>query len=272
MHLIDIGVNLTNPSFASKEQEVLDRAYGAGVAQLILTGTNVDSSEQALQMCHQLDQSAQRLFSTAGVHPHSASDWTAQTEQQLQALLKEPSVVAVGECGLDFNRDFSPRPQQEQVLHAQLALAATLNLPVFLHEREADERLLAILREYRDHLPGAVIHCFTGEKRALFSYLDMDLHIGITGWICDERRGTHLHPLVREIPSGRLMLESDAPWLLPRSLRPKPKNGRNEPAYLPEVLREVALHRGETPEDVAAHTTACARAFFSLPMLNESAL
>ena len=267
MQLIDIGVNLTNPSFASKEREVLDRAYAADVGQLILTGTSVESSEQALQMCRQLDESGQRLFSTAGVHPHSASSWTLETEKQLQALLKENSVCAVGECGLDFNRDFSPRPQQEKVLEAHLTLAVALQLPVFLHERDADQRLLAILRDYRDQLPAAVVHCFTGEKRALFSYLDMDLHIGITGWICDERRGTHLHPLVRNIPRGRLMLESDAPYLLPRSLRPKPKNGRNEPAYLPEVLREVALHRGESEADVAAHTTACARAFFSLPAI-----
>ena len=101
----------------------------------------------------------------------------------------------------------------------------------------------------------------------MFSYLDLDLHIGITGWICDERRGTHLHPLVKEIKAGRLMLESDAPYLLPRTLRPKPKNGRNEPAYLTEVLREVALHRGDTEEALAAHTTACARAYFNLPIL-----
>ncbi|RAU44373.1 MULTISPECIES: TatD family hydrolase [unclassified Pseudomonas] len=267
MQLIDIGVNLTNPSFASKEREVLDRAYAADVAQLILTGTDVAGSEQALHLCRELDEAGQRLFSTAGVHPHSASAWTLDTENALRALLRETPVRAVGECGLDFNRDFSPRPQQEKVFEAQLALAAASKMPVFLHEREADERLLAILREYRDHLPGAVVHCFTGEKKALFAYLDLDLHIGITGWICDERRGTHLHPLVREIPRGRLMLESDAPYLLPRSLRPKPKNGRNEPAFLPEVLREVAAHRGETPQDVAAHTTACARTFFGLPDL-----
>jgi TatD DNase family protein len=265
MQLIDIGVNLTNPSFAGKERDVLDRAYAAGVAQLVLTGTSVEGSEQALQMCRQLDESAERLFSSAGVHPHSASNWTLDTEKQLHALLKESSVCAVGECGLDFNRDFSPRPQQEKALETQLALAVELQLPVFLHERDASERLLAILRDYRDRLPAAVVHCFTGEKRALFSYLDMDLHIGITGWVCDERRGTHLHPLLREIPRGRLMLESDAPYLLPRTLRPKPKNGRNQPAYLPEVLREVAQHRGESLQDVAAHTTACARAFFSLP-------
>lgn len=265
MQLIDIGVNLTNASFASQRQAVLDRAYAAGVDQLLLTGTSVEGSEHALQLCHELDESAQRLFSTAGIHPHSASDWTGDTEQQLRALLKENRVRAVGECGLDFNRDFSPRPQQEKVLEAHLELAVELQMPVFLHERDANQRLLEILRDYRDRLPAAVVHCFTGEQRALFSYLDLDLHIGITGWICDERRGSHLHPLVKDIPRGRLMLESDAPYLLPRTLRPKPKNGRNEPAYLPEVLREVALHRGETLEDLAQHSSDTARKFFALP-------
>ncbi|WP_268800757.1 TatD family hydrolase [Pseudomonas huanghezhanensis] len=270
MQLIDIGVNLTNTSFIGKEREILNRAYEAGVGQLVLTGTSVENSEQAMQLSHELDESATRLFCTAGVHPHSASDWTADTEKQLRALLGERRVLAVGECGLDFNRDFSPRLQQEKALEAHLALAVELQMPVFLHERDANERLLEILRDYRDRLPAAVVHCFTGEKRALFSYLDLDLHIGITGWICDERRGTHLHPLVREIPRGRLMLESDAPYLLPRTLRPKPKNGRNEPAYLPEVLREVALHRDETLADVAAHTTACAQAFFGLPEIQST--
>ncbi|MFJ7145642.1 MAG: TatD family hydrolase [Pseudomonadales bacterium] len=265
MQLIDIGVNLTNPCFAEKHQAVLDRAYEAGVCQLILTGTSVEGSEQALELCQQLDSNGQRLFATAGLHPHSASDWNADSSRRLRALLSEPRVRAVGECGLDFNRDFSPRPQQEKVLEEHLALAAELQLPVFLHERDANQRLLDILRDFRDRLPAAVVHCFTGEQRALFSYLDLDLHIGITGWICDERRGTHLHPLVRNIPRGRLMLESDAPYLLPRSLRPKPKNGRNEPAYLTEVLREVALHREETPKDLANHSTACSRAFFRLP-------
>ncbi|ROL66916.1 hydrolase TatD [Pseudomonas protegens] len=265
MQLIDIGVNLTNPCFAEKHQAVLDRAYEAGVCQLVLTGTSVEGSEQALELCQQLDTNGQRLFATAGLHPHSASDWSADSSRRLRALLSEPRVRAVGECGLDFNRDFSPRPQQEKVLEEHLALAAELQLPVFLHERDANQRLLDILRDFRDRLPAAVVHCFTGEQRALFSYLDLDLHIGITGWICDERRGTHLHPLVRNIPRGRLMLESDAPYLLPRSLRPKPKNGRNEPAYLTEVLREVALHREENPTDLANHSTACARAFFRLP-------
>lgn len=269
MQLIDIGVNLTHPSFEQKHEAVLARALAAGVCQMVLTGTSLHGSEQALGLCRRLDEEANRLFCTAGVHPHDASSWTSDSAGELRALLREPEVRAVGECGLDFNRDFSPRAQQEKALEEQLALAAELRLPVFLHERDADQRLLQILRSYRDHLSAAVLHCFTGERRALFAYLDLDLHIGLTGWICDERRGTHLQALVREIPQGRLMLESDAPFLLPRTLRPKPKDGRNEPAYLTEVLREVALHRDESPASLAAHSTACARRFFDLPVVAE---
>ncbi|MWV12729.1 hydrolase TatD [Pseudomonas sp. R-28-1W-6] len=267
MQLIDIGVNLTHPSLARQRDAVLARAREAGVCQLVLTGTSLAESEQALAFCSELDASGQRLFSTAGVHPHDASQWNGDSARQLRALLSQAPVRAVGECGLDFNRDFSPRPQQEKALEEQLALAVELQRPVFLHEREAGERLTAILREFRDRLPAAVVHCFTGEKATLYGYLDLDLHIGITGWICDERRGTHLQALVREIPAGRLMLESDAPYLLPRSLRPKPKSGHNEPAFLGEVLREVALQRGESQATLAAHTTASARAFFNLPSL-----
>ncbi|MCY1486957.1 3'-5' ssDNA/RNA exonuclease TatD [compost metagenome] len=265
MQLIDIGVNLTHASFARQLEAVLERARQAGVCQLVLTGTSLAGSAESLALCRQLDDSGQRLFCTAGVHPHEASAWTASSTGELRGLLGEAEVRAVGECGLDFNRDFSPRPAQEKALEEQLALAVDLQLPVFLHEREADQRLREILRDYRDRLPAAVVHCFTADRKALFGYLDLDLHIGITGWICDERRGTHLHPLMKDIPQGRLMLESDAPYLLPRSLRPRPKH--NEPAFLPEVLHEVARHRGESPEALAAHSTAAARAFFALPVI-----
>lgn len=270
MQLIDIGVNLTHPSLAREAQVVLRRAREAGVVQLLLTGTSLDESEAALRLCEELDESGQQLFSTAGVHPHDAKEWNADSERLLRDLLHQPRCRAVGECGLDFNRDFSPRPLQEQALEAQLQLAVELQLPVFLHEREADTRLLAILRHYRDQLPAAVVHCFTGERQALFGYLDLDLHIGITGWICDERRGTHLHGLVGNIPGNRLMLESDAPYLLPRTLRPRPKSGHNEPAYLPYVLSEVARHRGQSEAELAAQTTATARRFFNLPDWSEN--
>jgi TatD DNase family protein len=263
MQLIDIGVNLTHASFAGQVAEVLARADAAGVSQMLVTGTSLEGSAQGAALCRQHDPQGHCLFATAGVHPHDASQWNAQSAADLAVLLRDERVRAVGECGLDFNRDFSPRPQQERALEAQLALAAELQMPVFLHEREASQRLLEILRDYRDRLPAAVVHCFTGERRSLYGYLDMDLHIGITGWICDERRGTHLHELVRDIPRGRLMLESDAPYLLPRTLRPRPRH--NEPAFLVEVLHEVARHRGETAQLLAAHSSASARAFFRLP-------
>ncbi|MFK3941821.1 TatD family hydrolase [Pseudomonas monteilii] len=268
MHLIDIGVNLTHSSFEGRHAEILERALEADVVQMVVTGTSLPVSEQSVEVCERWDETGQRLFATAGVHPHEASDWTVDSEHRLRALLQHDRVKAVGECGLDFNRDFSPRSQQEKAFEAQLTLAVELGLPVFLHERDASERMLAILTPYRDHLSAAVVHCFTGERQALFAYLDLDLHIGITGWICDERRNTHLHPLVSSIPQDRLMLESDAPYLLPRSLRPKPKHGRNEPAFLPEVLHEVARHRGQSPVQLAQQSTACARAFFGLPVID----
>lgn len=266
MQLIDIGVNLTHPSLAREARAVVERASAAGVVQMVLTGTDLADSQQAAELSRQLDPRGLQLFSTAGVHPHQASGWSSGMADDLRLLLAQPGVCAVGECGLDFNRDFSPRSLQEKALEQQLELAVKLQLPVFLHERDASERLLAILRQFRDRLPAAVVHCFTGDKAALYGYLDLDLHIGITGWICDERRGSHLHALVGQIAQGRLMLESDAPYLLPRTLKPKPKSGQNEPAYLPLVLHEVALHRGETVEQLAAHSTACARQFFGLPL------
>jgi TatD DNase family protein len=264
MQLIDIGVNLTHASFAREPAAVVERAVQAGVAQLVLTGTSPADSEAALALCRRLDPQGHRLFATAGVHPHEASAWNADSARQLRALLGEAPVRAVGECGLDFNRDFSPRAQQEHALEEQLALACELGKPVFLHEREASERLLAILRHYRDRLGAAVVHCFTGEKRALYAYLDLDLHIGITGWICDERRGTHLRELVREIPADRLMIETDAPYLLPRTVRPPPAHRRNEPMYLAHICAEIARDRGESVEVTAAHSTANAIAFFGL--------
>lgn len=262
MQWIDIGVNLADAAFDADRQDVLERAWRADVAQMVLTGTSVETSHTAQRLC---EASPTRLYCTAGVHPHEARHWNADRDGEIRQLASARSVRAIGECGLDFNRDFSPRPLQIKALEQQLQIAVEMQLPVFLHEREASEPLLEILRDYRDRLPAAVVHCFTADRNALFGYLDMDLHIGITGWICDERRGTHLLGLVDNIPVGRLMLETDAPWLLPRTLSPKPKNRRNEPAYLPVIGETVARCRNETLAELAAHTTDTARTFFALP-------
>ena len=174
-------------------------------------------------------------------------------------------MVAIGECGLDFNRNYSPHPDQEKWLVEQFELAREIGKPLFVHSRDAHPRLAEILREYRGRLSRVVVHCFTGEAEELRAYLELDCHIGITGWICDERRGRHLHALVREIPADRLLLETDAPYLTPRDLRPQPHARRNEPAFLPHILRTVARALGKPAEQVAEETTRNARAFFGLP-------
>jgi TatD DNase family protein len=179
-----------------------------------------------------------------------------------RALAADSRCVAVGECGLDFDRDFSPRPVQERVFEAQLELASELRKPVFLHERAAHARFREILARHRPRLSGAVVHCFTGNHDELDAYLALDCHIGITGWICDERRGLHLRDLLKHVPLERLMLETDAPFLAPRNL--KPRVNRNTPALLKHVLVAVAESLHRSPAEIASTTTANARRFFAL--------
>ena len=261
MELTDIGANLGHESFRDDLEEVLERAARAGVERIVVTGASEAESAAAQRLAARYPG---RLRATAGVHPHVARDWTDTSADALRELLARPEVVAVGEAGLDFNRNLSPRASQERAFEAQIELAIELEMPLFLHERDASERFVAILERHRHRLGPAVVHCFTGDGPALDAYLGLDLHIGITGWICDERRGTHLHPLVGKIPSERLMVETDAPYLLPRDLRPRPRGRRNEPACLPHIVERIARLRGETFEQLARSTTRTARAFFGL--------
>jgi TatD DNase family protein len=261
MRLIDIGANLTHESFRHDLDAVLDRAREAGVAQMVVTGASRSDSVRALELAR---ANPNTLYATAGVHPHHAGDYGAETDALLRELAREPGVVAVGETGLDYFRDLSPRPAQRAAFEKQIALAIDLRMPLFLHQRDAHTHFLALLKAARDQVPAVVVHCFTDTRRALFDYLDLDCHIGITGWVCDERRGTHLRDLVREIPANRLMLETDAPYLLPRDLEPQPSNRRNEPAYLTHICAVVASLRDEEPDVTAAHATAVARKFFRL--------
>ncbi len=259
--MIDIGVNLAHKSFRADLAEVIHRAHAAGVRHMIATGTGPEESERAQRLA------ATRpgvIYSTAGVHPHNARRVDDETVPLLRRLSATPEVVAVGECGLDYDRDFSPRDVQRRVFAAQLALAAELEMPVFLHERAAHEDFVRILREHREDLVGGVVHCFTGTGIELDAYLALDMHIGITGWICDERRGTHLVSLISRIPPDRLFVETDAPFLIPRSIRPKPKGRRNEPMHLPHVLEAVARVAGRPAAQVEEETVANARRLFGV--------
>ena len=259
--LIDIGINLAHDSYAPDRDAVLSRAHAAGVVQLIVTGSSLESTARALELAR---AHPGQLFATAGVHPHHAAEVSADAWEALAGLAAAREVVAIGECGLDYFRNYSPPAAQQAAFHRQLELARALGKPVFLHQREAHADFLAILREHAAQWRG-VAHCFTGTAEALHAYLDLGLAIGITGWINDERRGSHLVPLMPQIPASRLLLETDGPYLLPRDLQPKPVSRRNEPAYLAHIARAVARARGEPPEALARSSTQAARALFGLP-------
>jgi TatD DNase family protein len=240
---------------------VLERAAAAGVRRVIVTGTSVTNSVQAAELCAAHPGA---LFATAGVHPHHAAEFDAHTSSALRALLSNPAVVAIGECGLDFFRDFSPRADQRHTFGAQLELAAETGKPVFLHQRDAHSEFLGILAPWRARLAGGVAHCFTEGPEELAAYLDLDLHIGVTGWVCDERRGAKLREALPLIPLERLLIETDAPYLVPRDLVPQPRGRRNEPMFLAHILERVAAGMNRSVDEVAAATTANAERLFRL--------
>jgi TatD DNase family protein len=260
--LIDIGANLAHDSFDHDRPEVIQRAAAAGVTRMVITGSTAESSRAALTLAR---QHPGRLFATAGVHPHHAVEFGPDSATVLVEIATHPEVVAVGECGLDYFRDFSPRPVQRRAFERQLNLASAVGKPVFLHQREAHADFLAILREQIGDLTGGVAHCFTGTRQEMEDYLEMGLYIGITGWICDERRGESLRAAVSGLSLDRVMIETDAPYLLPRNLGTRPSSRRNEPAYLPAVLEETAKHMNVEPDELAEATTRNAERFFALP-------
>jgi len=273
--LIDIGVNLMNPSYDKDREEVVKAAAAAGVSPLIISGSGERSSLAAALYASSCSAGKSgALYSTAGVHPHEAKNCGNNTIDFLRELVKEKpdqrpggrgSVVkAIGECGLDYNRDFSPREVQRRWFAKQADLAAELSLPLFLHERDAFIDFSIILKEHINAVPAAVVHCFTGTGDELEYYLSLGCYIGITGWICDERRGRHLRELIKIIPPDRLMLETDGPYLLPRDLPLKVRNKRNEPKFLPHMAESAALCLGKSPDHLARETYENSKRFFGI--------
>jgi TatD DNase family protein len=261
-NLVDVGANLAHDSFDHDRPEVIARAGEAGVTRIIVTGSTAASSRSALAIARAYPG---RMFSTAGVHPHHAVEFGADTAPQLVEIAAHPEVVAVGECGLDYFRDFSPRAAQRRAFERQLGLASAIGKPVFLHQRDAHADFLAIMREHIGNIVGGVAHCFTGSRAEMEAYLELDLYIGITGWICDERRGHDLRAATAALPLERVLLETDAPYLLPRNLGSRPSGRRNEPAFLPAVLDMAAVCLGTSSGILAAASTENAERLFGLP-------
>lgn len=262
---IDIGINLTNKQFHNEVDSIVQNALEADVSQMILTGTSVKNSEQSAQIANEYPSI---LFSTAGIHPHDAKSFDDQSIPRLRKLLQQKQVVAVGECGLDFDRDFSPRNQQEKCYSAQLELAIETQKPLFLHERAAFKRFNEITDSYLNHLPKAVVHCFTGTLQEAKTYLDKGYFLGFTGAITDERRFKHLEEVIAYVPLNRMMIETDAPFMLPKNV---PKNNltkyherRCEPAFLVYLAQRIAQLKKVSLQEVANETTKGAKDFFCI--------
>ncbi|CUI03085.1 TatD family hydrolase [Massilia antarctica] len=259
--LIDIGLNLASHRFTHDWKEVIARAHDAGVARFILTGTSLKTSKEVALLTEKMAPGS--AYFTAGIHPHYASGFGADALAQLRALLSHPNAVAVGETGLDYNRDLSPRPVQRAALEAQVDLACTVGKPLFLHEREAAPDLLAILDNFKDRLPNCVVHCFTGSETVARQYVERGFYLGITGWVGQKNRNRDLLRALEVIPPERMMLETDAPYLTPPGYAPHIA-GRNEPAALPRVAELLAIGRGVPVEQVRADAYAATMAFFGL--------
>ncbi|WP_288374669.1 TatD family hydrolase [Chryseobacterium culicis] len=257
---IDIGINLTNKQFYNEHEEIISRALDHGIEHMILTGTSIRGSRESAEIAEEYPEI---LFSTAGIHPHDAKSFNEQSISELRKLLKQDHVVSVGECGLDFDRDFSPRPIQEKCYQAQLELAVEVNKPLFLHERSAFKRFNEITDDYLTQLPEAVVHCFTGTLNEAKTYLDKGFYLGFTGAISDEKRFKHLEDVIKYVPLDRMMIETDAPFMLPKNM-PGRHNRRNEPSFLPYVAQTIAHHKKISISKVADETTETARNFFRL--------
>ncbi len=259
VNLIDIGCNLASPRLLKHVERILDDAEQVGVRRQILTGSDTKSNDASLKLAIKYPQ----LYSTVGFHPHHANDWQPKSDPLLHVFsAQHPRVVAVGEMGLDYFRNLARHDNQRKCFEDQLNIAVQVQKPVFLHERHAFEDFRTIMQNCLSELNGAVWHCFTGNGEQLDWALAHGLSIGITGWIADPERGKIQRDIVKNIPNDKIMIETDAPYLTPKTLSPKPKV--NEPQYLPEVLRVLAECRQQDYQELAVLTTENAERFFHL--------
>lgn len=262
---IDIGINLTNRQFHNDADDIIQNALDADVVQMILTGTSVKNSQESAKIAAAYPSV---LYATAGIHPHEAKSFDGQSIAQLKALLQLKQVVSVGECGLDFDRDFSPRDVQERCYKAQLELAIELQKPLFLHERAAFKRFMTVTNAYLPQLPKAVVHCFTGTLAEAKTYLDHGFYLGFTGAVSDVNRFAHLKEVLQYVPLDRMMIETDAPFMLPKNvpkaMLTKYHEHRNEPAFLPYVAGTISQFKGLGVDVIAQHSTKNAKDFFGL--------
>ncbi|RWS04615.1 hypothetical protein B4U79_08991 [Dinothrombium tinctorium] len=280
--IVDIGSNLTNKKFSRDLDAVIQRANDSGVQKIIVTGTSVHTSKEALRLTRLYPG---QVYSTTGVHPHDAKSWTEETMDVLKEIASNAECVAIGECGLDYNRNFSPIEVQLEVFEKQVQLACELKKPMFLHERDAHEDLIKILTKYSS-LPPTVIHCFTGSLQQAQKYIDLGFYIGLTGYLWKDKSENGVRKILEEgiIPINRLLVETDSPFMYPNTraskLPEKVKSAlterslsflqryctfqRNEPCSLPVTVEMIAAYLNMKAADVALNTTFNALRVFGL--------
>ena len=273
--MIDICVNLQNGQFSEDLFMVLKRAHHAGVKGILGCATDLNLAERNVALCTESLKrpNLPQLLSTAGVHPHDAETWKDSDGPRLAALCESTWVRAVGECGLDFNRNYSAPKAQRRAFQAQIDVACQVQKPLFVHDRDSNGEVFQSLMA-QGQLPPVVIHCFTGSADELDNYLDAGFYIGITGWLCDAKRGQTLRELVMRIPDHQLLIETDAPLLRPHNApandrlftdayaASKKNRRRNEPALLPYVAAVLAEQRQQSPAELAELCTANANTLF----------
>ena len=250
--LVDTHCHLAAEQFQADLPQVLERSWAAGVAHIVVIGESRPSAEQACQMAREND----RIWATAGVHPHDASRWTGESAEWLESALRRPRIVAAGEMGLDYHYDHSPREIQRQAFEAQLDLAATLGLPTIIHAREADDDVAAILRRFPQ--VSTILHSFSSGPALLQAGLDLGSYVSFSGIITF--KNWQMNEAIEAVPLDRILIETDAPYLAPTPYRGK----RNEPAYVRRVAEQIALVRGIPVEEVIAVTGQNAATVFRL--------
>ncbi|CAH1110039.1 unnamed protein product [Psylliodes chrysocephalus] len=281
--LIDVGANLTSKKYGRDLDSVIQRAKDSGVQKIMVTGTSVKGSKEALRLTRIYPNT---LYSTAGIHPHDAKSYTDESWAELKQLANNPECVAIGECGLDYNRNFSDPEDQKIVFKKHVELAIEMTKPIFVHERDAHEDLLKVLDEFHSKLPPVVIHCFTGTLEHALTYLDRGFYIGLTGYLCKDKSDVGVRKLLESgsLPLDRLVVETDAPFMYPNTRASKlPDNvkdslterstmflhryctfQRNEPCSLPAIVEMVAAFMNKKPEEVALATSFNAMKLFGL--------
>jgi len=250
--LIDTHCHLADPAFGPDRPEVLERAWATGIARVVVIGESRSSAEAALAMA----AAEPRLVATAGVHPHDAREWNSESEAWLRELLHDPRVVAVGETGLDFHYEHSPRSDQHRAFEAQLALAAAAGKPAVIHAREADDEVAAVLAHHPEVT--AILHSFSSGMGLLRAGLVLRHYVSFSGMVTF--KNWRLDDAVLETPLDRLLLETDSPYLAPVPHRGK----RNEPAFVRDVAKRVAAVRGISLDELITATGDNAARVFQL--------